>query len=151
MRKKKSIKKKRVRSDTSSKKRKVVKKKAVAKKRATKVPRTRNSGTFTEAMFWGWIRSSLRKRAMRGWKPISDVRNRARISYVGENKRRKYSYICEECGGEFDGKQVAVHHIEECGSLTCAADLEGFVERLFCEVDGLALLCSKCHNKKHEK
>jgi len=34
------------------------------------------------------------------------------------------------------------------GTLTCAQDLPGFVERLFCEVDNLQVLCEACHNIK---
>jgi hypothetical protein len=34
------------------------------------------------------------------------------------------------------------------GSLNCAADLPGFVERLFCEKEHLQVLCESCHNKK---
>jgi 5-methylcytosine-specific restriction endonuclease McrA len=30
----------------------------------------------------------------------------------------------------------------------CANDLPGFVERLFCEVDNLQVLCEGCHNIK---
>lgn len=88
---------------------------------------------------------------MISWKPISIVRNKQRIPYTGPNKRQRYSYICTQCKEEFSGKNVAVHHILECGSLTCAEDLPGFVERLFCEESGLILLCSGCHDKLHKK
>jgi 5-methylcytosine-specific restriction endonuclease McrA len=41
-----------------------------------------------------------------------------------------------------------VDHIIGAGSLNCAADLPGFVERLFCEQDNLQVLCTECHDKK---
>lgn len=145
-----------IRSAPSNRKRKPPAKKAArkaAKKkvvRASKAPKTRNENTMTESAFWSWIRSGLRQRS-RFWKPILAVKNAAKIPYVGENKRRKFSYICSNCKGEFDSKSVNVHHIHECGSLNCGDDLKGFVERLFCEKEDLKLLCGKCHNGEHNK
>jgi len=48
-------------------------------------------------------------------------------------------------------KEVAVDHIIPAGTLRCADDLPQFVERLFCEVDGLQVLCKTCHDKKTKK
>lgn len=49
-------------------------------------------------------------------------------------------------------KEVQIDHIEPAGSLKGFDDLPGFVERLFCEVDGLQVLCKDgCHNKKTHK
>jgi len=45
-------------------------------------------------------------------------------------------------------KNVNVDHICPAGSLNSAQDLPGFVERLFCEIDNLQVLCEKCHNVK---
>lgn len=143
MRKKRTNRKK-PRSDTSAKKKRSARRKKIV------VPKTRNSGTQNEREFWQMIRHVLRKRTVY-WLPIIQTRNDARVPYTGPNKRRKYSYICEECKGEFAGSETNVHHIEECGSLNCAADLPGFVERLFCEKDKLKLLCLNCHQAIHEK
>lgn len=117
------------------------------KKRKIRVPRTRNNQTMTEAAFWSWIRSSLRSRS-RYWKPVAEARKRAKRVYRGPNKRRKWEYECAHCKGRFQDKEVSVDHIIPAGSLKCAADLPGFVERLFCEVDGLQVLCKTCHDKK---
>ena len=46
-------------------------------------------------------------------------------------------------------KETNVHHRTPCGSLTCFADLPGFVERLFCEADKLEVICKACHKKEH--
>ena len=45
-------------------------------------------------------------------------------------------------------KDISVDHIIPCGSLTCADDLPAFVEKMFCEVEGLQVLCGDCHSKK---
>ena len=48
-------------------------------------------------------------------------------------------------------KKINIDHIRPAGSLNCAQDLPGFVERLFCEVDNLQCLCEKCHDVKTKK
>lgn len=120
------------------------------KKRKPRVPRTRNNNTMTDAMFFGWLRQTLRRASMY-WKPIAIARKRAQVPYKGSNKRRKYSYVCEKCGNEFPGNKISVHHKVECGSLSSFADLPAFVEKLFVEADGLIVLCNKCHDESHGK
>lgn len=61
---------------------------------------------------------------------------------------RKTYYECDSCSDLFTTKEVAVDHIEPCGSLKKYEDLPGFVERLFCEEDNLQLLCNECHATK---
>lgn len=112
-----------------------------------RVPRTRNNETMTEAAFWSWIRSALRQKS-RWWKPISQAKILARRAYKGPNKRRKWEYKCAECLQYFPDKEINVDHITPAGTLKHYNDLPGFVERLFCEVDGLQVMCTKCHDKK---
>lgn len=116
------------------------------RKKTTRVPKTRNANTMTEAAFWSMIRSTLRERS-RWWKPISQCRKNAGRKYRGANKRMKWEYQCAECKRWFPISDIEVHHIVPAGSLSCANDLPGFVERLFCEVGGLQCLCIKCHDK----
>lgn len=120
------------------------KKKAVKKKRQL-VPRTRNAGTWTEAQYWGAIRSHLR-RGFKFWKPITATKLAARRKYEGENKRQKWEYQCAICGEWFNSKEVQVDHIVPCGSLKCYEDIAGFVERLTAE-EGYRLLCKPCHQE----
>lgn len=114
-------------------------------KKSTVKPR--NAGTMTESAFWGFIRAGLRQKS-RWWKPVSLCKQNARRNYKGPNKRQKYEYQCNYCKKWFADKNINVDHITPAGTLTCANDLPGFVERLFCEVDGLQVLCSGCHNIK---
>ena len=117
------------------------------KKRATKVVKTRNAGTMTESAFWSFIRSGLRQKS-RFWKPITQCKMTARRAYHGPLKRQKFEYQCNVCNTWFPEKKINIDHIIPAGSLRCANDLPGFVERLFCEVDNLQCICESCHNVK---
>jgi 5-methylcytosine-specific restriction endonuclease McrA len=111
------------------------------------VPKTRNSGTLTESAFWSFIRSALRQKS-RWWKPISEAKAKAKRPYTGPLKRQKFEYQCNQCKGWFPDKKINVDHICPAGSLNSAQDLPDFIERLFCEVDNLQVLCETCHNVK---
>jgi 5-methylcytosine-specific restriction endonuclease McrA len=124
----------------------MIKKKA-AKPRKGAAPKTRNAGTLTESAFWSFIRSALRQKS-RFWKPITQCKMKARRAYKGPLKRQKFEYQCAECLSWFPDKKINVDHISPAGSLRSGADLEGFIERLFCEVDNLQVLCTECHNVK---
>ncbi len=112
-----------------------------------RVAKTRNAGTMTESAFWSFIRSALRQKS-RWWKPITQAKIAARRKYKGPNKRQQYEYLCAECKAYFPEKKINVDHIIPAGSLNCANDLPGFIERLFCEQDNLQVLCCTCHDKK---
>ena len=124
-----------------------MRKKAVRKPRANAAPKTRNNATMTESAFWSFIRSGLRQKS-RWWKPITQCKLNAKRTYKGPNKRQKFEYQCNSCKKWFAEKNINVDHIDPAGSLNCANDLPGFVERLFCETDNLQVLCSGCHNVK---
>lgn len=111
------------------------------------VPKPRNAGTMTESAFWSFIRSALRQKS-RFWKPILECKKNARKPYQGSNKRQKFEYQCNICKQWFPEKKVNVDHIVPAGTLKCANDLPYFVERLFCEVGSLQVLCTTCHDLK---
>jgi 5-methylcytosine-specific restriction endonuclease McrA len=108
--------------------------------------KTRNDNTMTESAFWSFIRSALRQKS-RWWKPIVKCKLAARRIYKGDNKRQKYEYQCAKCKNWFPDKEVEVDHIIPAGSLKSGDDLKEFVEKLFCEAEGLRVLCKKCHHK----
>ena len=62
-----------------------------------KVERTRNANTWTEAKYWGHIRSHLR-RAFRFWKPATDAKLKARRPHQGSNKDKELR--CSKLGGK---------------------------------------------------
>ena len=115
--------------------------------RKSKVMKTRNAGTMSESAFWSFIRSALRQKS-RWWKPITQCKLEAKRTYTGPLKRQKFEYQCNHCKGWFPEKKINVDHIIPAGSLNCAEDLGPFVERLFCEVDNLQVLCETCHDVK---
>ena len=115
-----------------------------------KKEKPRNAGTLTESAFWSFIRSALRQKS-RWWKPISLCKQKARRNYKGPNKRQKYEYQCNHCKKWYAEKNINVDHIIPAGTLTCANDLPGFVERLFCEIDNLQVLCTHCHDIKSKE
>lgn len=124
------------------------------KKKLTKLRKTpvkklkpRNAGTMTESAFWSFIRSTLRQKS-RWWKPVSLAREKAKRKYEGPNKRQKYEYQCNVCKNWYPAKEINVDHIVPAGNLRCSEDLPGFVERLFCEIDNLQVLCINCHDIK---
>jgi hypothetical protein len=121
------------------------------KKKKVAAPKPRNANTMSEAAFWGWIRAGLRKRSMY-WKPIRNALLEVQRAYSGPNPRQKWEYQCHDCKRWFPKKEVEVDHIIEAGSLKCAEDLPGFVERLFCEQENLQVRCHHCHDlKTHSK
>ena len=114
-------------------------------KKTTRVPKTRNANSMTESQFWGSIRAVLRSKS-RWWKPIIQCKtNACRPCKKG---RQKWEYQCNICKQWFPEKMISVDHIIPAGSLRCAEDLKGFVERLFVEIDGLQCLCDDCHSVK---
>jgi len=122
----------------------------VRRPKTDRVPRTRAGGEWTEASFWGFIRSGLRQLSRR-WPPRAKVIRDKRVPYIGPNKRQKWAISCDCCGHLHQLAHVQVDHIVSCGPLKSFSDLPGFVERLLCEADGLRVLCSKCHEKRHFK
>jgi 5-methylcytosine-specific restriction endonuclease McrA len=115
--------------------------------RKSRVVKTRNANTMSESAFWSFIRSALRQKS-RWWKPMTLAKNKVKRPYFGPNKRQKVEFQCNQCKLWWSDKDVHIDHITPAGSLRSAQDLPGFVERLFCEVDGLQILCTKCHHKK---
>ena len=114
------------------------------------LPRPYNSGTWTHARFFGFLRSGLRRMSLR-WAPKSEALRGVRRPSKSANKRLKWQYRCDGCGAWCAGSDVAVHHKQACGELRAFSDLPGFVERLFCEREGFIVLCGACHAAEHKE
>jgi|GEM_PF-2782545 len=113
-----------------------------------RVERTRNLGTWTEAMYFGRIRSVLRTIWMREWEPRKQAIENAKRPYKGSDKRRKWEYQCGVTKEWFRLNEVEVHHLEEAGSLNNEDDLVSFIRRLLCEDVNKLMVISKAEHKK---
>lgn len=102
---------------------------------------------WSEAKFWGFIRSSLRSASSR-WPPKYQCLNLATRPYVGPDKRRKKERQCAACKDWFPTTQTQADHIIPAGKLSSWEDLVPFVQRMFVGVDGFQCLCTECHNRK---
>lgn len=110
----------------------------------------RNGGEWTEARFNSFVKSALRA-ASRKWPPKYKCLNAA---FVGSKINRKTGrmakhYECNCCHNEFPLKDVQVDHIEaiidpSVGFLTW----DDVINRMFCEIENLQVLCIGCHKIK---
>lgn len=102
-----------------------------------------------------WLKPQLR-RICRRWPPYYQVLNNARIvKYIptksGHGQLKRVFYECVECKQEFDRKGVQIDHKIEIVDTSLGYDKPDFnalVTRMFCDVDGLQILCTECHSKK---
>jgi 5-methylcytosine-specific restriction endonuclease McrA len=78
------------------------------------------------------------------------VKDAAKRELKERKGRQKYEYQCAHCQQWWSAKDVEVDHVIPAGSLKEYDDLPGFVERMFCEQDGLQVLCRECHKQKTE-
>lgn len=113
----------------------------------SRVPKTRNASTWTEAAYWGALRSGLR-RLFRFWKPAVLALHAARIPCSGA-RGQKWAYVCADCRRAFPRKLVQIDHVEPCGALTELSHLPDFVRRLTPEdPKAYQVLCAACHTAK---
>ena len=110
------------------------------------VSKHRNNGQWSEAKYWGSIRSALR-RAFRFWGPATVCKTAARRPYTGGGRRQKWEYKCNHCKEFFPDKECQIDHIIPVGTLQCGDDLKSFLERLTPE-EGFQNLCKPCHKIK---
>lgn len=103
--------------------------------------------TKTHSQVMSTIRSLLRRQWM--MTPMrAEAKRRARVPYVGDSRQRKWHYVCSVCSKRMVDEEVEIDHIEECGELREWSHLSEFARRLFCEADGLRVLCEECHEKR---
>lgn len=108
-------------------------------------------GRWTKSRFNSFIKGHLRS-ATRKWAPIQETKKKARVG--------RGLYFCNGCkqhvpltlpNGEEKGRyqNVFVDHIEPV-----IEPIKGFttwdevIDRMFCEEEGLQVLCKSCHDKK---
>lgn len=117
--------------------------------KTNRVERTRAGKQWTEAAYWGFIRSGLRQLSLR-WPPLRDIMREGRRPYRGPDKRTKWEHRCELCGEWCRAKEIEIDHIEPVGQLKGYDDVAGFVRRLLCERDNLRKLCVRCNQARRK-
>ena len=111
---------------------------------ANRVPRTHAGGKWTKARYFSFIRGALRSAVNRY--PVKHVAKKRAARQKKGGKR--FEYLCAECNKYYPNSQVEVDHIVPAGTLRSYEDLPKFVENLFCEPEGLQVLCKTCHQLK---
>lgn len=106
----------------------------------------RNDGRWTESRYRNFIRSALRRASVR-WPPRTLALEQAFVSRKKNKKtgRMAKHYRCNKCKKLFVSKEVEVNHINPIVPVTGFDTWDGLIERLFCEKEGLEVLCKPCH------
>lgn len=86
-----------------------------------------------------FLKSILRKASTR-WKYRRLAKNRAK---VGQNL-----FVCELCKKLYEPHMIQLDHIKPVIPITGWDDWNGYIERLFCYIDGYQVACKNCHHEK---
>jgi len=105
-----------------------------------------NNNQWTQARFNSFIKSALRSASQR-WPPKYTVLKEA---YVGTftnpaSGRQAKFYKCNVCKEDFVAKNIEVNHIIPVVPITGFDNWDSVIARLFCEADGLEVVCKPCH------
>lgn len=115
--------------------------------------KTRCNGQWTEARYRSFVKSALRSATVR-WAPIQECKKQARVS--------RGLYECAECKQHVpptvrdEAKRqrtnnIFVDHISPIiDPETGFVSWDVTIERMFCEMENLALLCKSCHDTKSQ-
>lgn len=110
-----------------------------------------NGGKWTDGKFNSFIKSALRSASNR-WPPKWEVSRAARVER-GKYRCAGYGRDVHIVGASVvDGKgkrikNVFIDHIHPVGGPS-EGGWDGVIRRLYCEVDGLQVLCKDCHDRK---
>lgn len=105
---------------------------------------------WTDAKWRSWVVSLLRRGTMK-FPPRNEALRAAKTEKKINEKtgRMAQHYRCAECLQEFPAKGVCADHIQPVidpnGSFV---DWNTYIERMFCPVENLQILCFACHDLK---
>jgi 5-methylcytosine-specific restriction endonuclease McrA len=113
----------------------------------------RNNNQWTESRYRSFIISALRAASRRWpvkWAVLKDAA-------VGKQKnistgKLAEHYKCASCGNIFPAKEVVVDHIDPVVDPKKGfVSWDDYIERMFCEAEGLQVLCKPCHKVKTDE
>lgn len=105
---------------------------------------------WTDAKFRGWIISLLRRGTIR-WPPRNQCLANAKTKKKKNKKTNRLAqhYRCNGCKKEFPLREVCVDHIQPVVSTKEGfTDFDRYIERMYCSIEGLQVLCKTCHDEK---
>ena len=112
-----------------------------------------NSGEWTDARFRSFITSALRA-ASRRWPPKYKALREALVDRRVNAKTGKMAmhYKCATCKGVFIAADVQVDHVHPVVEPKKGfISWDVYVARMFCEIEGLQVMCKPCHKIKTDK
>lgn len=115
-----------------------------------KTPPFKNYPKMTQAAFKNYVIQILRRKSMY-WPAIKDAKKAACVGRMRSKATGKQAahYMCAHCKKFFPDKQIHVDHIN--GVVDPEKGFQGwdvYIDRLFCSVDDLQVLCKECHKKE---
>ena len=112
------------------------------------IKKPHNGGQWTPARFHSFIKSALRQASMR-WPPKHQVKKNARVE--------RGKYLCAGCKQtvpaslKVDGKRKNNIHVDHINPVidpyTGFKNWDDTIKRMFCEAEGLQVLCTSCHSE----
>jgi len=108
-----------------------------------------NGGQWTQARFDSFVKSALRA-ASRRWPPKYEALKRACVGkrHDSATGKQSFRYTCQGCANIFKAADVSVDHIETAVPIEGFTNWDEVIHRMFCEADGLQILCHGCHGIK---
>lgn len=105
-----------------------------------------NNGEWTDARYFSFVKGGLRSASQR-WPPKYRVLSNACLGIRLNESTGRFAkhYLCRVCQIAYPAKQVEVNHIIPVIPTTGFDSWDGVISRLFCEEDGLEVLCKPCH------
>ena len=112
-----------------------------------------NNNLWTDGRYRSFVTSCLRG-GFRRWPPKYAALKAAFAGRLTNKKtgREAAHYKCNKCNELFPQKEVQVDHIKPVVDPKKGfVSWDVFIERLFCEVDNLQVMCKACHKEKSAK
>jgi len=96
---------------------------------------------------------SALRRKFKTYPPYKETRDAAKVEYFVKSKHgkdmRRVHFQCAHCQQYFKDKDIAVDHIDPVNEPEVGfVDFDTYVQRLFCPLENLQILCKSCHKKK---